>query len=508
MTHIPQLTARAVHIDTPTARPLFRDLQLTLSYGDRVAIVGRNGTGKTTLLNTLAGELPPKSGRVTCTGQRLLVEQLTSSIHESRTNSTELGVETSASPGELRRRQLEHAFSSQASFLMLDEPSLDLDDAAVAWLIGALKRFPGGCLVVSHDRRLLRLFEDFFVVSEGGCQHHHGTFDSLLRELSEQRQLHERKYAQQLSQHLDRETQHLTIARRRERKKNVGRVRELKRNTARIALNTKRGYAQVSQARRAELQEKRIDVARDWVKSVRRSLAVQLPLHVTLPAALPGSDQAVVNASAVPLLTVDGAPHQTLDLRLGRETWAITGPNGCGKSTLLARLLGENNTAPGSVRVDWSKVGYIAQNASNWRRSESLLQELCFTASDLPRAADAVAAHHFPVALAERSLSSLSPGERVRAALIALFDRKPSVELLILDEPTSHLDLLATTELERILRAWPGGLLVVSHDAEFLRNIGIDHILSHDGETWRILEQNSGTPVVSTRVGASVSTAA
>jgi ATPase subunit of ABC transporter with duplicated ATPase domains len=89
-----------------------------------------------------------------------------------------------------------------------------------------------------------------------------------------------------------------------------------------------------------------------------------------------------------------------------------------------------------------------------------------------------VAAHRFPAALAERPLASLSPGERVRAALIALAVRTPRVELLVLDEPTNHLDLLATAQLESLLRAWPGGLIVVSHDREFLNQIGIDHVLS------------------------------
>jgi ATPase subunit of ABC transporter with duplicated ATPase domains len=81
------------------------------------------------------------------------------------------------------------------------------------------------------------------------------------------------------------------------------------------------------------------------------------------------------------------------------------------------------------------------------------------------------------VALAERPLASLSPGERVRAALIALAARTPRAELLVLDEPTNHLDLLATVQLEHVLRKWPGGLLVVSHDHEFLTQIGIERVI-------------------------------
>jgi ATPase subunit of ABC transporter with duplicated ATPase domains len=85
--------------------------------------------------------------------------------------------------------------------------------------------------------------------------------------------------------------------------------------------------------------------------------------------------------------------------------------------------------------------------------------------------------HRFPLALADRPLATLSPGERVRAALICLTRRQPPPELLVLDEPTQHLDFVGLAALEAILAAWPGGLLVVSHDAEFLDAIGVSRRL-------------------------------
>ena len=82
-------------------------------------------------------------------------------------------------------------------------------------------------------------------------------------------------------------------------------------------------------------------------------------------------------------------------------------------------------------------------------------------------------AHRFPLALADRPLATLSPGERLRAALICITRREPPPEMLVLDEPTQHLDFDGLASLEAVLAAWPGGLLVVSHDAEFLEAIGI-----------------------------------
>lgn len=471
MTHAPHLSTKNVHIDTPLGRALFHELNLILNRGDRVAVVGRNGTGKSTLLRVLYGDVLPSRGRVQCTGSRGFVPQLDEAAAD-------------ASPGERRRAALEHAFAAEPDFLLLDEPSLDLDFASVAWLLGALERHAGACVVVSHDRRVLRHFNDFFVVSEAGCHHQHGSFDTLLAALANKQDQSERNYLQQLHHHLDDEAAHVRLARSRERKKILGRVRELKRCPARARLNGKRSYAQVSQTRRSLLQDKRIEAAREWVKAARRSMDVQLPLEATFAELPDPTPEPIIDAVGLTLALPCGASTPAIDLSLTRERVGVFGPNGSGKTTLLEGLIGARPTLQGEARTALHKVGYVAQNASNWQKQTCLLEELCFGADDLHRAATAVAAHRFPIALAERPLVSLSPGERLRASLLALCERRPAVELLVLDEPTNHLDLLATNELERVLRAWPGGLLVVSHDVEFLRNIGVERVLCHANDGW------------------------
>jgi ATPase subunit of ABC transporter with duplicated ATPase domains len=100
-----------------------------------------------------------------------------------------------------------------------------------------------------------------------------------------------------------------------------------------------------------------------------------------------------------------------------------------------------------------------------------------------PSAAEILVAHKFPLALGKRPLASLSPGERVRAALIALFRRSPPVEILILDEPTYSLDRVGRHAMIEALRAFRGGLVVASHDRDFLDAIGID--------TWIALDSNA-----------------
>jgi ATPase subunit of ABC transporter with duplicated ATPase domains len=458
------LEARSLTIETPGGRTLVRELSLVLGR-EQVAVVGRNGVGKSTLLEVLAGLQPATRGRVVCGGRRLLVPQ-------------HLQAE-GASPGEHRRQCLQSALDARPELLLLDEPTSDLDGAGITWLVGRLAAWRDGLLVVSHDRSVLRAFSRFFVVAESGCRYIEGTFDHMQAELAREREETERRYRSELGRLVAREEHNATVRRRRQRKKNVGRIRELKRCPARILLNDKRSYKQESQGKRAVLQKLRIGAAREGVKQSRRKLPIDLPLELALPHLPAGGAAAVIRCQAVAAAAGERPLFSALSLELGRDRLAVCGPNGSGKTTLLEIALGLRAPVAGRTHCDAARVGYIAQNAGNWRRDESLLElvtaQLGTASSDI--VARVLRAHRFPVALADRPLATLSPGERVRAALICLTRRQPAPELLVLDEPTQHLDFVGLAALEAILAAWPGGLLVVSHDPDFLAAIGVSRML-------------------------------
>jgi ATPase subunit of ABC transporter with duplicated ATPase domains len=322
---------------------------------------------------------------------------------------------------------------------------------------------------------VLRAFNQFFVVAESGCRYVEGTFDDLLADLTREREDGERRYLGELNRLVAKEEHNATVRRRRRRKKNVGRIRELKRCPARIKLNDKRSYKQESQGKRAVLQKMRIDAARDGARSSRRTLPVVLPLELALPRLPEGPAAPVITCEAVAASSGERPLFSGVSLDLRRDRLAVCGPNGSGKTTLLEIAMGLRRPVAGRARCDTSRVGYIAQNAGNWCLDESLAEHV---AAELPPTSPATVieilhAHRFPLALADRPLATLSPGERVRAALICLTRREPVPELLVLDEPTQHLDFVGLAALEAVLAAWPGGLLVVSHDAEFLDAIGV-----------------------------------
>ncbi|HEU4408635.1 MAG TPA: ATP-binding cassette domain-containing protein [Polyangiaceae bacterium] len=464
----PLIEALDVTIVTPGGRPLFEGLNLCLGR-ERVALIGRNGVGKSTLLAALAGDDHGVRGSVKRQSRPHFVPQILGHDRAGRT----------LSHGERRRRELTRAQRSGAEIVLLDEPTEDLDDAGVAWLRDWLKGFSGCLVVASHDRRLLQDFRHFFLASEAGCRALSGSLAELEAELERDHREGEQRYLRALRRLEAQEEHTAQVARRRERKKRYGRCSELDRATPRIRLNQKRDHAQVYQGKFSRRRAARIAAAREWTRSMRRTLAVDLPLELPLPS-LPADEGRDLLCLRGVASEIEGRRlFEALDLRVRRDRVAVVGANGAGKTTLLEIMRGGRRPTAGSVDRDPRRMGSIAQGGADWVLDESLLGYLSvYGGSPSPEAlAELLVAHRFPLALGERPLRSLSPGERVRAALICLFQRSPAVELLVLDEPTFSLDLVGQRALTRALRAWPGGLVVASHDRAFLSEIAVNHVI-------------------------------
>lgn len=460
----PLLRVSKAMILSPGGRPLFDDLNVSLSR-ERVALVGRNGVGKSTLLQALAGTVDLHRGRIHARGGVHFVPQLLAAKDV-----------TAGSHGELRRRALAAAFASGATIVLLDEPTDDLDDEGVRWLRETLRTWTGCLVVATHDRRLLEDFRHFFVASESGCRYFDGTLDALDADLEREHIAAEQRYARDLSRLGAREAHTLLVGRRRDRKKRSGRCRELDRCTPTIRVNAKRGKAQVTHARLARLREARLDAVRDWTKSARRALGVHLSIELPMPSLSPEPIE-VMSLRDVSVQIGERLLFGPLSLRLTRERVAIVGANGAGKSTLLDVMLGRRAPSSGHAHRDVARIGSIAQGASDWMLEESLAGYLegHVGRDEVPTT---LVAHKFPLALAERPLRSLSAGERTRAALIALFRRAPAVELIVLDEPTNGLDLLGQRALTLALQRWPGGLVVASHDRPFLDALRVERTIA------------------------------
>jgi ATPase subunit of ABC transporter with duplicated ATPase domains len=344
-------------VTAPGGRVLFDELTLQVGRGERIALVGRNGVGKSTLLAHLAE----------CAGARArFVPQM---------------LRGPRSPGQLRKHALANVFDAAPDVLLLDEPTSDLDEDAVAWLRACLARFSGCVIVATHDRRLLRDFSDFFIASETGSRAFSGTLDELDAELDREHTRADERYAAKLRDLAVFEERVLAAARRRGRKKRCGRCRELDRATPRIRLNAKRSQAQVNHGKDAKMREHRLAVARGASLAMRRALAPTLALELGVPE---------VEADATPAVLLSGARvaqlFGPLDLCVARERVAIVGANGAGKTTLLDLILGRRRPDEGSAARDLSRIGAIAQGAADYMLDESLLEHLAVSAHSLDAA--------------------------------------------------------------------------------------------------------------------------
>lgn len=503
----PILEVKGLSLRTPEGRPLIRQLNMVLNQ-DKVALIGRNGVGKTTLLKVLTGNLDPHLGQVkTILPTYLVAQHLQTEAETSRTllrNISKLGLSTrqiqdelalahlpkfdrlleakAYSKGELRKLYLLYAKLSRPAILLLDEPTADLDQAGIAWLCEWLARWDKTLLVTTHHQGLLAQFAHFFHIAESGCQYFSGSLSELHDWLEQQHTRTEMQYVRNLQNLLKEEEHFARVRRRRRRKKNFGRISELNRCPSRAKLNEKRSHAQVSQGRLSRIRRNKISFVRAWTKASRRALAVKLPLELFVPQ-LKNDSKTILSVVELGVKRGGRQLFQNLSFEQGRDRLAIVGPNGAGKTTLLQILFDQQHYDTGEIRLRSSHIGSIEQGARNWLIDESLLSIL-FRQSAVTEdeVIQNLLAHGFPLALANRPLLTLSPGERLRAALICLFQKEPAPELLVLDEPTDSLDYHAQSALCKALKAWPGGLMVSSHDRDFLNSVGFTRCLSLDGK--------------------------
>jgi ATPase subunit of ABC transporter with duplicated ATPase domains len=465
------------------AAPLFEHVDLHLTPG-WYGLVGPNGSGKTTLLRLLAGALRSDAGHVRFEPPDAVVVACAQDVHEAtdavraladaadgaarrlratlRLDSAEIDRWPSLSPGERKRWQIGGALAADPDVLLLDEPTNHLDAQARDWLTRALAAFRGIGIVVSHDRTFLEaLARDTIRVHGASVTLTPGAYDDAKRQWDlETSRAHDERSALRAAR--DAAERKLADARR----TRASAQRSLSSTHKDPRDHDARGMLRKGRAESAERSLARVVTSRrSSLEQASDRLAAAQPTPRELGGALfvdwePAPRARILSAHLPELRGGERVLLRDVALDVARDARVrIAGANGAGKTTLLRALVAGHDDPRG-------RILYLPQDTSPADDRAALDALRALDPATRGRALSFVAALGVSP---DRLLASRqpSPGEARKLRIAIGLGR--SVWALVLDEPTNHLDLPSIERLERALDAYPGALVLVSHDEAFVR---------------------------------------
>ncbi|MBV7502417.1 MULTISPECIES: ABC-F family ATP-binding cassette domain-containing protein [Achromobacter] len=531
----PFLSLRHVSHALPDGRILLNDVSHDFDGSNRYGLIGRNGAGKSVLLRLANGAMETQSGRIVRSGRIAYVPQeqprtdgttladiagivlilrALSSIEAGSTCQSDFDLTDGhwrirdewtrmladaglpawqpdhpasiASGGELTRVALAGALMQTPDALLLDEPSNHLDAGARRWLMDQIDAWRGGLIVVSHDRTLLDAMSCIVELDRGTLSVHSGNYTAYRDHRDRLNAAHEASLAHARNER----TATLRTLRQQHDAQQQRNARDARKardaNQAPILLGMKKANAEAHAGRENVRRQDTVAALDDAVRQAAAQIDQSAGIALALPeTAVPPGRRVLHLEHAKPPYPADVcALTMTLS---GPFRLAIRGPNGCGKSTLLSMLAGELAPHAGvcDVRVP---TAMLDQRASVIPEDKSLLETLQVLGATLAEGElrSRLALLGLGPELVNAPAATLSGGERLKAALACALWRKTPAQLLLLDEPTNHLDIESAEAMEKALRAYPGAMVVVSHDEAFLEGIAPTHEMVWGIQGWRV----------------------
>ncbi|MBT3356237.1 ABC-F family ATP-binding cassette domain-containing protein [bacterium] len=540
---------------------LFSGLNFSIKK-NRTGLVGENGTGKSTLLKIILGDIHPQKGTVNKDGNFLELPQnfapfanetvsdilgvtaklralekvmegvgtnkdlLTLDDDWEIKNDTQKLLEkadlghldfdrriSSLSGGETSKLFFTSLLTKKPDLALMDEPTNHLDAESREFLYGFIKEYPGKLLIISHDRQLLRLMEEIIEIRKNKAELYGGNFDFYRDQRDKEKKAKmtafrfaERTYKKSIKK------QESTLDAHRKNSK-IGAAKAKARNFSKAIINRRKMRAEETFKRLKKVHAKCVDRARDELIRTRAMVIAEGMMHIELQPSQVAKGGDIVNAQTINYQFENGDNlwKKKLTFKItDRDRWHVAGKNGSGKSTLIKLLTKEIDPVVGKIDSCATRIGIIDQNITLLKNDRTILQNIISyapgdqTDDDLRVQLGRFLFYDNDI---HKKVKNLSGGERVRAAFACLLATDIAPDLLILDEPNNNLDLNGITQLTNTLKDYEGTILVISHDRDFIDDIGLGRelTLSKEGvhKTEEVIPTEKSTPRSIAQVAAS-----
>lgn len=487
---------------------IFTNINCKINKGDKVGLVGENGVGKSTLIKIILGYEKSDSGEISFAFSNMKIAYLSQDFdlkeninilkciekYEKQFNGSQ---QSSHYCNKVKKMLLQHGFMeadmdkdvsvlsggektrlyicmllcSDADFLIMDEPTNHLDSEGIKWLEEVINKLKKTILIVSHDREFLDNTADrIFEMSKDNIDAYSGNYSNYKKERDIRRK-------------------HLT-------KEKEKQDREIK-NLERVINDRKNWYEKAHKAAgQSDVLRRKAKKHVSIMKAKEKQLEKIKDNRVEIPKDNFSAAFHIINKnftkSKLPeyLIRVSNIKkkfgnkcllcHVTFNLKR-EEKVGLLGKNGSGKSTLIKMILGMEDYVEGNININSSvRIGYFSQELKTLKKNNTILEEMLSTGVSENEARLMLGCLKFRREDVFKLIDNLSMGERGRVALGKLMIS--DINLLILDEPTNHMDIVSKECIENVLREYKGSILFVSHDRYFIREIA-DKILEIENQT-------------------------
>jgi ATPase subunit of ABC transporter with duplicated ATPase domains len=445
------------------ADKLFDGVSVTFNDTDKVAIIGDNGTGKTTLLKLLSGELSADSGKITRGATVYVLNQI--------------NAPDSKSGGERQSAELRKAFNSMADILLLDEPTNNLDATARTHFFDELHAYPFGAVIVSHDRELLRRVDKIIEIQNHNLRIYSGNYDFYVVQ-KEKEQANIRSQYTDVQKEIARLNNTMDIAQNTRQHHEAKQKKDMANSKrSRLAANSLKGKSQETEAKKRNIIHKKLNQQQE----LQHMLSAQMRDE---KIKIPVPNKPFYSKELVQIQNLDFAygAHKifhNFDFTMyGGTRVRLAGANGTGKSTLLKLICGELQQNSGTIKT-FGKIAYLNQDLSLLDKNKTIVDNIMAIANTTKHEAHMIAANFgFRGDESIKRVGVLSGGELLKATLAAVLGGNAQPDLLIMDEPTNNLEIKSIGILEDALNQYRGAILLVSHDEIFAQNIRVDKTIN------------------------------